>query len=99
MDRLLRDVQVGLVPGREPAPPLTVPEPPPAVQDEPVRATVTTPPPTDAPQVQALTELSARLLASTRELLAGYERILVPSARPPRAPRRPARVPPDSPDV
>jgi len=104
MDRLLRDVQVGLVPGREPAPPLIVPEPPPAVASavpEPApRPPVIVPPATEGPQLQALTELSARLLASTRELLAGYERVLVPSARshPPPA-RRIARQRPESPDV
>jgi hypothetical protein len=101
MDKLLRDVQVGLVPGREPAPPLAPPAehgPPPAPAAEP--SGVSTPPATDAPQLQALTELSARLLASTRELLAGYERVLVPSARshPPPA-RRIARPRPESPDV
>jgi hypothetical protein len=123
MDRLLHDVQVGLVPGREPSPPLapqlplesqpqrplepqppleSQPQPPPApaTGDEPARAAATAPPATDAPQLQAFSELSARLLASTRELLAGYERVLVPSARPhPPPPRRPARHRPDSADV
>jgi hypothetical protein len=101
MDRLLRDVQVGLVPGREPAPPLTVPEPPPpATMAEPApTATVTAPPATDTPQLQALSELSGRLVASMRELLAGYERVLAPSASPRPPARRPARQRPDSPDV
>jgi hypothetical protein len=94
MDRLLRDAQVGLVPGREPAPALTVPEPPAATPPP-----TTMPPATEAPQVQAIGELSARLLASTRELLAGYERVLVPSSRPHPVPRRPARQQADSPDV
>ncbi len=92
MDRLLRDIQVELAPGREPAPPLAVPNTPDA-------AVATAPPASDGPQLQALTELSARLLASTRELLAGYERMLVPSASPPAPVRRPARHRPDSPDV
>jgi hypothetical protein len=101
MDKLLRDVQVGLVPGREPAPPLTVPESPlgGAVAEPAPAPAVTVPPATEGPQLQALTELSARLLASTRELLAGYERVLVPSARPQPPARRPSRHRPDSPDV
>jgi hypothetical protein len=111
MDRLLRDVQVGLVPGREPAPLLTIPEPPPAstvpAPDPPPASTVpapdppaTAPPATDSLQLQALSELSARLLSSTRELLAGYERVLIPSARlhsPPT--RRTPRQRTESPDV
>jgi hypothetical protein len=60
------------------------------------------PPPPSDPQIQALTELSARLLASMRELLAGYERVLVrsssrrPAPRP--APSRP-RPGPEDPNV
>ncbi|HJS95180.1 MAG TPA: hypothetical protein VJ741_13035, partial [Solirubrobacteraceae bacterium] len=95
MDKLLRDVQIGLVPGREPAPLLTtIPEPPLAAA-----ATVPAPPATEGPQIQVLSDLSARLIASIRELLAGYERVLAPSAsaRPPA--RRAARHRPDSPDV
>jgi hypothetical protein len=93
MDRLLRDVQVGLVPGREPAPALTVPESLSALHESPpVR---TAPPATEAPPVQAISELSARLLACARELLAGYERVLVP----PVAPRRAAQPRPVSPEV
>jgi hypothetical protein len=122
MDKLLRDIQVALVPGREPAPPLAPPtepteptepdapdappavavaEPPASAVPEPpaAPATATAPPPAEAPQAQALTELSTRLLASIRELLAGYERVLVPSAPPPPSPRRAARIRPDSPDV
>ena len=105
MDKLLRDVQVGLVPGCEPAPPLAVPEPPadaPTAVTNPAPApapTLTAPPATEAPQLQALTELSARLLAATRELLAGYERVMVPSARAQPPARRPPRHRPDSPDV
>jgi hypothetical protein len=107
MDRLLRDVQVGLVPGREPAPLLTIPEAPLAATatatgtgTATVTGTLPAPPEAESPDIQALGELSARLLASTRELLAGYERVLVPSARsqPPPA-RRPSRHRPDSPDV
>jgi len=112
MDKLLRDIQVGLVPDREPAPPLppaaepdgpaavAAPEPGPEPEPEPApTAAVTAPPATDAPpQLQALTELSTRLLASIRELLVGYERVLIPSASPP-PPRRAARHRLDSPDV
>ena len=76
-------------------PPATaVPETPPGTT-----ATATAPPASDGPQLQVLTELSARLLASVRELLAGYERMLVPSASPPPPSRRPARQRLDSPDV
>jgi len=109
MDRLLRDIQVGLVPDREPAPPLppaaepdgpaavAAPEPAP---EPPPTAAVTAPPASDAPpQLQELTELSTRLLASIRELLVGYERVLIPSASPPPPPRRAARHRLDSPDV
>ncbi len=56
------------------------------------------PPATPDPQLEALSDLSARLLASTRELLAGYERMLVrPSQSPP--PGRTSRRRRDSPDV
>ena len=59
----------------EPPPPPPVPEPPPP------------PPPPDpvldaTAQLQALTEVAERLTAATRELLAGYERVLAPT--PPR---------------
>ena len=101
MDRLLRDVQVELAPEREPVPLLVdEPEPPPAApRADPAPSPLPTPTGHE-PQLQVLSELSARLLASTRELLAGYERVLVPSARlhPPPA-RRSARHRPDSPDV
>lgn len=112
MDRLLRDIQVELAPEREPAPALVdEPERPPAAAPRadpapsdaapvtPPTATATAPPATDAPQLQALSELSAHLLASIRELLAGYERVLVPAASPPRSARRAARHRTDSPDV
>jgi hypothetical protein len=98
MDRLLRDVQVGLVPGREPAPALTVPESSAAVRESPP-APNARPPATDAPQLHALSELSARLLASIRELLAGYERVLVPAASPAPSARRTPRHRSESPDV
>jgi hypothetical protein len=84
MDRLLRDIQTELLPGREPAPVLA--DNAPARGDVPPPA-ATAPASGDAPPpaatVQSLTELSARLLASMRELLAGYEGVLVgSSARP-----------------
>jgi hypothetical protein len=62
----------------EPPPPPPLPEPPP-------------PPPIPSPaldtthQVEALTELSERLVASMRELLAGYERVLATASRPARS--------------
>jgi len=107
LDRLLRDIQVELAPDREPAP--VLPDPP-AADDASEPADVPTPaaapptpaaapaPPTPEPRNQALTVLSARLLASTRELLAGYEQVLVgPTA--PQPPRRAVRRRPDLPDV
>jgi hypothetical protein len=109
MDRLLRDIQTELLPEREPAPVLAddAPDPddaPPPVAtapdpgDAPPPATaVAAPPPAADPQIQSLTELSARLLASIRELLAGYEGVLVGGSRPVRrlAPSR-ARIRPDA---
>ncbi len=108
MDRLLRDIQSELVPDREPEPLLAAPDEPVSPPAAPAAAPVagpaadTTPPPTPDPHLQALTELSARLLASMRELLAGYERMLVPSAS--RQPGRRAESPrvrarPDDPSV
>jgi hypothetical protein len=127
MDKLLRDIQVGLVPGRDPAPPLVAPSLPVPDPESPVAvipdpespvaaipdpespvaaipepapaATASVPPVPDPPQLEALTELSTRLLSSIRELLAGYERVLVPSASPQPAARRTPRHRPDSPDV
>jgi hypothetical protein len=107
MDRLLRDIQVELAPEREPVPLLgDEPEPPPAAPpaDPPPAAPRADPAPSSLPaghepQIQALSELSARLLASIRELLAGYERVLVPAASPPRSARRAARHRTDSADV
>lgn len=110
MDKLLRDIQVELLPSREPEPPLAgpravpnataepEPEPEPDPDPEPAPA-ATAPAPIDPPQLHALTELSTGLLASIRALLAGYERVLVPAAAPPPAPRRTPRHRPDSPDV
>lgn len=71
-------------PPAEPPPP---PEPPPLPAPPP-------PPPVPAPaldagaQIEALTELSERLLASLRELLVGYERMLAPRAHPRPEPAR-----------
>ena len=92
LDRLLRDVQADLVPEAaipdppppppipDPAPPPLVPDPapPPPVPDPPPPPPVPDPPALDSrSQPQALAELTASLLAATRELLAGYERMLV----------------------
>ena len=93
LDRLLRDIQAELLPERTPAP---------ALEDAPAPATPTDRPPAATPgpdpELQTRSELSARLLASTRELLAGYERVLVGPAAPPPA-QRPARRRPASPDL
>jgi hypothetical protein len=62
-----------------PAPPLPEPSPPPPVPEPPP------PPPPPEPaldqQIRVLTELSERLVASMRELLNGYERVLAPASR------------------
>jgi len=67
-----------------PPPPLPEPPPPPPVPEPPP------PPPPPEPaldqQIRALTELSERLLASMRELLNGYERVIAPSSRRPPEP-------------
>jgi hypothetical protein len=143
MDRLLRDIQVELEPGRDPAPALETPPPDatsetPQAPSPPVHeppdsgasisegdpATPEAPPPAElseptpqvsepAPQLfeptlqlQALSQLAARLLASMRELLDGYEQFLVqiPAVRPPAAAAphapTPQQAPPrDVPDV
>jgi hypothetical protein len=141
MDKLLRDIQVELLPGREPAPPLAAPAPapaPPAGQaqtptlvattaapepataapepataaPEPATATpepataataptATAPPPTPDPdpELRALTELSTRLLASMRELLVGYERVLVGPSSPQTPGRRASPRRPGAADV
>jgi hypothetical protein len=105
LDRLLRDIQAELAPDREPAPLLpdspavdgaAGPEDAPARGD--VSASAAPPAPAPEPQLQALTALSARLVAAARELLAGYEQVLV--GRPaPQPTRRVARPRPETPDV
>jgi hypothetical protein len=69
LDRLLRDVQADLIAGAgipDPPPPPPIPDPPPP------------PPVPEPPPAPPLPELVAGLLASMRELLAGYERVLLP---------------------
>jgi hypothetical protein len=65
-------------PPPEPGPPAEPPPPPPLPEPPP-------PPPAldSARQIAALTELSERLVASMRELLAGYERVLASRPRSP----------------
>jgi hypothetical protein len=89
MDRLLRDIQAELAPDRAPAPP----SPPPPPHGAPDSGPATAPDPDR--RLQALTELSGRLLPSMRELLAGDERTLNQTASilPP-----PVRRRPDGPD-
>ncbi|HTX08545.1 MAG TPA: hypothetical protein VME22_08030 [Solirubrobacteraceae bacterium] len=117
MDRLLRDIQTELDPGREPAPALEAPppEPPPPpsplIDDAPDagKSPLVDDPATPAPtaQLQALSQLAARLLASMRELIDGYEQFLVQipsvSASAPTRPHPVTRQPPaprrDGPDV
>jgi hypothetical protein len=110
MDKLLRDIQSELLPDREPAPALaeedavsaTAPPAPPgsAPPGSPTPPPTTAPPPAAAdPQLQSLTELSAGLLASMRELLAGYERILLPSSRPVRRSAPPRARPGSGSDI
>ena len=97
IDGLLREIQVELSPDREPAPalePRLKPDPAPAAVTPPHDA----PAPTPDPHIQTHVELSARLLASMHELLAGYEHVLVGRPAPP-AVHLPARRRPDSPDV
>ncbi|MBV8220798.1 MAG: hypothetical protein JO325_20230 [Solirubrobacterales bacterium] len=76
MDRLLRDAQAELVPD---APVAAIPDPPPP--SEPVPPPIPEPALDSNRRAQAVTELSERLIASMRELLDGYERVLAPSAR------------------
>ena len=81
----------------EPPPQPPTPEPPPAAPP-PEPLPVPEPPPIPAPALEsglgsgypaeALAELSERLVASMRELLAGYERVLAPASR-----RRPEPAP------
>ena len=97
LDRLLYDVQADLVPEREPRPALVtaaIPGPPPPPPDPSPIPEPPLPPPSPAlldttRQIEALTELSVRLVASMRELLDGYERVLAANAR---ARPEPARV-------
>ena len=72
-----------------PAPPPPVPEPPPIPEPVPPPIPEPAPPPPplepaldSAHQIGLLTELTERLLASMREVLDGYERVLAPAARP-----------------
>ena len=89
MDRRLHDIQTELVPEREPRPLLVT-----AAIPDPAAAAPAPPPPIPDPvldrQTRALTELSERLIASMRELLDGYERVLAPRALARPAPARPA---------
>lgn len=69
-----------------PPPPAEPPPPPPIPEPAPPPPAPAQPPPPDPAldatrQIQALTELSERLVASMRELLAGYERVLAPASR------------------
>jgi hypothetical protein len=105
LDRLLRDVQAGLVPEAaipDSPPPPPVPEPPPAPPTPeppppPPAPDPTPPPPVPEPALEVLEQLAAALLASTRELLAGYERVLTPMS--PAPPARPPRAGTERPEV
>jgi hypothetical protein len=93
-------------PPAPPSPPEPPPPPePPAFPDPPVPPPPPEPPPPLEPplppeppalesrsdhQIEALAELSGRLLASMRELLVGYERVLAPTSPGPRATAPPA---------
>jgi hypothetical protein len=71
-------------PAPSPPPPPPIPEPPPPAPPIPEPPIPEPPPPPPVPepaldsslQIQALSELSERLIASMRELLDGYERVL-----------------------
>lgn len=84
------------LPEPPPQPPTPEPPPPPQPAEPPP---VPAPPPIPAPvldsrhQVEALTELSERLVASMRELLVGYERVLAPASRPRPEPAPPVSAP------
>ncbi len=107
MDRLLRDIQVELDPARDPAPALEAPplDATPETLEAPPPAQVSGRAPVSGstPQFQAFSQLAARLLASMRELLDGYEQFLVqipavdPPVSTPATPRPPARPPPATP--
>jgi hypothetical protein len=95
LDRLLRDVQAGLVPEAAipdppPPPPIPDPAPPPPVPDPPPPPPIPEPPAlgSSRSQPEALTAMTARLLAAMRELLDGYERVLVGEVPPRPAARR-----------
>ena len=83
------------LPEPPPQPPTPEPPPPPPPAEPPA---VPEPPPIPAPaldprhQVEALTELSERLVASMRELLVGYERVLAPASGRRAEPAAPAPV-------
>jgi hypothetical protein len=72
------------LPDPPPPPPIPEPAPPPPPPDPALDA---------ARQIQALTELSERLVASMRELLAGYERVLATASRLRLAPAAPVTLP------
>jgi hypothetical protein len=84
------------LPEPPPQPPTPEPPPPPPPAEPPA---VPEPPPIPAPaldshhQVEALTELSERLVASMRELLVGYERVLAPASGRRPEPAAPASAP------
>jgi hypothetical protein len=112
MDALLREIQMELAPDREPAPVLLADAPvgdtPPDPPDPPEPPDPPDPPapelavprtlPGPDPRLEVITEVSTSLLASMRELLAGYERMLVGRSAP-RPSRRVARRPAESRDV
>jgi hypothetical protein len=97
MDRMLREIQVELAPDREPAPPLESappsppPAPPPLIAPESGLSSARAVEAAPDPQLRAFSQLAARLLASMRELLDGYEQFLVPipSVTPPPPPPPP----------
>jgi hypothetical protein len=85
-----REARPALVTAAIPDPPAPVPPPPPPpLPEPPARPPIPEPAPPPPPppdraldnQIRALAELSERLVASMRELLDGYERVLVPAAR------------------
>jgi hypothetical protein len=79
MDRMLRDIQVQLWPEREPPAALEPALAPPS--SAPPSASPPGPPsPGSVPRIRLLGDLSASLLASMRDLLDGYERLLTETA-------------------
>jgi hypothetical protein len=94
-----REPRPALVTAAIPDPPAPVPPPPPPLPEPPAPPPVPEPAPLPPPpepaldsgrQIEALTELAERLVASMRELLDGYERVLAPK---PIASPESARVP------